>query len=228
MRVVLSFLVSLAALPPEPPDGGVEGGGAGEEEPALTMLTIVPRGVWDPGGVAAGDRYEKRPASVYTRAVVHHSDFLEPAGAWGIKAYHLEVSGFSDIGYHYVIAPDGVVYEGRPLERMGAHAGATSEGSRGDRQADPDWGSVGIVLDGYFGEELPPKDQRDALAALLVHLRAELPKLEDVIGHREVRAGVLAAGHHPTSDVTVCPGDALFAWLEGERGALRALLQITP
>ncbi len=96
---------------------------------------------------------------------------------------------------------------------MGAHAGVTREGSRKNPSADPDWGSVGIVLDGYFGDTLPTEAQRAALLALIAHLRATLPRVDDVIGHREVRDSVLAAGRHPLGDVTVCPGDALFAWL---------------
>ncbi|MCC7110058.1 MAG: N-acetylmuramoyl-L-alanine amidase, partial [Deltaproteobacteria bacterium] len=84
------------------------------------MPRVVPRDEWDPAPLVAGTRYRGRLKDVLTTIVVHHSDFLEPPGPLGIKQYHLEVSGFSDIGYHFVIEPDGTVYEGRPLDRMGA------------------------------------------------------------------------------------------------------------
>ena len=178
---------------------------------------IVPRTTWDPDGAPDGLRYPGRAREALTHVVVHHSDFLEPPGPTGIKQYHLEVSGFSDIGYHFVIDADGTIYEGRPLDRMGAHAGATREGTRGDKRHDPDWGAVGIVIDGYFGDAPPKKPQLDALVALVRHLKRELPRVHDVIAHREVRARVLARGDHPTSDLTVCPGDALAAWLDAAR-----------
>lgn len=194
----------------------------GLPEPAsageAAALQIVPRAEWDPAPRQAGTRYRGRLKELLTTIVVHHSDFLEPPGPLGIKQYHLEVSGFSDIGYHFVIAPDGTVYEGRPLDRMGAHAGVTREAARGDKAKDPDWGAIGIVLDGYFGEELPPEPQRAALLRLIDELRARFPRIERVIGHREVRRElVLGKKLTAVGEPTVCPGDALFLWLDAQR-----------
>lgn len=195
---------------------------------ALTLLVaaageplaphVVPRAEWDPTPRVAGTRYPGRLKDVLRTIVVHHSDFLEPPGPLGIKDYHLDVSGFGDIGYHFVIEPDGTIYQGRPLERSGAHAGVTREATRGRRELDPDWGAIGIVLDGYFGEELPPPAQREALLALIDDLRARFPKIERVIGHREVRSElVVARGLTAVGEPTVCPGQALFLWLDAER-----------
>ena len=179
---------------------------------------VVPRDEWDPAPLVAGTRYRGRLKDVLTTIVVHHSDFLEPPGPLGIKQYHLEVSGFADIGYHFVIEPDGTVYEGRPLDRMGAHAGVTREAARGDKAKDPDWGAIGIVLDGYFGEELPPEPQREALLQLIDELRARFPRIERVIGHREVRRELVVARKlSAVGEPTVCPGDALFLWLDAQR-----------
>lgn len=179
---------------------------------------VVARAEWDPVPRVAGTRYRGRLKDALRTIVVHHSDFLDPPGPLGIKDYHLEVSGFSDIGYHFVIEPDGTVFEGRPLNRTGAHAGVTREAARGRRDQDPDWGAVGIVLDGYYGEELPPLPQREALLALIDDLRARFPKIDRVIGHREVRRElVLANDLTPVGEPTVCPGDALFLWLDAER-----------
>ncbi|MBI1947304.1 MAG: N-acetylmuramoyl-L-alanine amidase [Deltaproteobacteria bacterium] len=209
---VLDMLMATAAAGAPSP--------VGEPAPAAPAraLSVVPRAAWDAAPLLAGTRYRGRLRDALRTIVVHHSDFLEPPGPLGIKDYHLEVSGFADIGYHFVIEPDGTVYEGRPLDRTGAHAGVTREAARGKRQLDPDWGSVGIVLDGYFGEELPPLPQRQALLALIDELRARFPKIDRVIGHREVRRElVLAKGLTPIGEPTVCPGDALFLWLDAER-----------
>lgn len=192
---------------------------------------IIARAQWDPAPRRAGTRYPGRLRDVLRTVVVHHSDFLEPPGPLGIKEYHLQVSGFSDIGYHFVIEPDGTVYEGRPLDRTGAHAGVTREGARGHKGDDPDWGSIGIVLDGYFGAELPPLAQREALLALIDDLRLRFPRIDRVIGHREVRRElVLARALTPVGEPTVCPGDALFLWLDAERREhrFRKALQPSP
>ena len=48
-----------------------------------------------------------------------------------IRKWHVDERGWSDIGYHYVITQDGVVHEGRPLSRRGAHARGHNVGSIG-------------------------------------------------------------------------------------------------
>lgn len=179
-------------------------------------VVIVPRKEWDPSPRARGFRYAGRLKDAYTTIVIHHSDFQEPPGPLGIKDYHLQVSGFSDIGYHFVISPDGTIYEGRPLDRMGAHAGITRE-AKSDPRKDPDWGSLGIVLDGLFTVDAPPPEQLAALDALLASLRKRFPKVVRVIGHREVRAWAESRGLHPIGELKDCPGDGLFAHIVGTR-----------
>lgn len=63
------------------------------------------------------------------------------------QARALETKGYAALGYHFFINADGSVYEGRPLEIMGSHAG---RGKQAGALNDPDWGSVGIVLQGVF------------------------------------------------------------------------------
>lgn len=38
-----------------------------------------------------------------------------------IRTYHMTARGFSDIGYHYIIEPDGSIFLGRPVDKGGAH-----------------------------------------------------------------------------------------------------------
>ena len=42
-----------------------------------------------------------------------------------IRRYHRSL-GWHDIGYHYVIYPDGSVHSGRPVEQAGAHCPAST------------------------------------------------------------------------------------------------------
>jgi hypothetical protein len=78
-------------------------------------------------------RLRGRPSQkLYTHVVVHHSDFAPPPGPAEILAYHPYEAGFADIGYHFVVAHDGTIYEGGDLRFTGAHAGVSREriGSR--------------------------------------------------------------------------------------------------
>jgi LysM repeat protein len=99
------------------------------------------------------------------------------------------------IGYHFVITPDGKVFEGRPLKYQGAHA-----------QGDNNIGNIGICLIGDFDRGPVPSAQRVALVATLDRLTADyaIPKSQ-VFGHREFKP-------------TECPGRYLMAIVEEYRG----------
>jgi hypothetical protein len=215
---ILPLIVTVLA-----PSAGVSSPPAASKV-VLELDDVVPRGDWDPGyqpppSVSRYDRLDE-----LTHVVIHHSDFEPPEGPSGILDYHLEVSGFADIGYHFVIAEDGTVYEGRPLALLGAHAGQSKEANRAvvkarnagkdprvGRRLDPDWGSVGIVLDGYFGERPPRRAQRDALIKLVAQLRRKLDiPVDHVLTHREVKERLVQRrGRTFVGPLTVCPGDGL-------------------
>jgi len=83
--------------------------------------------------------------------VVHHT--WSPTAAqykgkptWeAIRKYHMGERGWSDIGYHYGVAPDGTVWKLRPVTRSGAHVLSRNQHT------------VGVVLLGNFDEEDPAR-----------------------------------------------------------------------
>ncbi len=94
-----------------------------------------------------------------------------------IDRWH-RMRGFLRIGYHYVIKRNGQVEQGRPITDPGAHV----EGYNHE--------SIGVCLAGGVNEKNVPEDnftldQKAALGALLVTLKALFPKAE-VIGHRDL------------------------------------------
>tara|TARA_R110001606_G_scaffold347973_1_gene497428 strand:- start:7486 stop:7965 length:480 start_codon:yes stop_codon:yes gene_type:complete len=48
-----------------------------------------------------------------------------------IRRWHVEENGWSDIGYHYVITPDGMLHDGRPVSKSGAHTRGQNSNSIG-------------------------------------------------------------------------------------------------
>ena len=170
---------------------------------SLPRPPVTPRATW--GARAASDSYtEHQP----TRLIVHHSSSPTQAsyqGATtirGIQNYHMDSRHWIDIGYHFLIGPDGVVYEGRPESAVGAHC-----------IPNPD--KLGICVIGNFhppSDEVTTAVQRARLVELLAYLagkHAIAP--EGIQGHRE----------YMTTD---CPGQRLFDALPQIREEVRRLL----
>ena len=93
-----------------------------------------------------------------------------------IKKWHTD-KGWSDIGYHYVVSLDGLVEEGRPVVRQGAHV-------RGHNKH-----SIGVTYVGGCDKNMDPKDtrtdkQKEALEVFLKSLMNEYTN-STLHGHNE-------------------------------------------
>jgi N-acetyl-anhydromuramyl-L-alanine amidase AmpD len=148
------------------------------------------------------------------RIVVHHTwkptieDFKGAATIRAIQRYHQVDSGWSDIGYHYLIAPNGDVYEGRPANVIGAHCGNAPV--KGGKRVFGNTGSIGIAVIGNFdeGAETPTQSQMARLVQLIVWLQGVYKiSHEALFGHRECSKPPLAK---------TCPGKTLSDELLGK------------
>jgi len=92
-----------------------------------------------------------------TRAVIHHTATSRDMTVEEIRTYHVDVRGWDDIGYHFYINKEGIIYKARPLTKKGAHAKGRNH-------------LVGICLSGY--SSFTPQ-QIDALRVLLKALRTK-------------------------------------------------------
>lgn len=94
------------------------------------MVTIIPPSSWRSGLKEPTGTPSK---TVTTHIVVHHSagsnNITDPYQVVrNIYIQHTEINGWSDIGYNYLIAPDGTIFQGRdskglfePDYMVGAH-----------------------------------------------------------------------------------------------------------
>ncbi|PKM88658.1 N-acetylmuramoyl-L-alanine amidase [Candidatus Falkowbacteria bacterium HGW-Falkowbacteria-2] len=110
--------------------------------------------------------------------VIHHSNRILDCPLF-IRLRHKFLRGWDDTGYHYMIGngilcKDGVVYEGRSTDYVGAH-------SYGYNQK-----SIGICLIGNFDVVKPTYKQYRALLALLEKLQVKytIPAVK-VLNHNE-------------------------------------------
>lgn len=180
----LTFLAVDAFALDDQLDEAVAGGGA---EQALGSGSVITRESW--GGRRRNCTSSQTPSIV----TIHHTETPNNDGMSinarlrQIQNYHIDVRGWCDIGYHFLIGPDGKVYQGRSENTVGAHvAGANS-------------GNVGIAFVGTFRSSPPPATMMDAAATLLGALH-------------QAYAIELDAAHiktHRQQGETDCPGRAL-------------------
>lgn len=128
------------------------------------------------------------------RITVHHSGEHRDAGMNPVEwlrlvdQQHIQGVGKAEpwacIGYHFIVGPDGKIYEGRPLTYQGAHAG----------NDDFNRLNIGICLVGEFEAHRVPILQREALLAALDRLCSDYGISHgNVYGHRKFK-------------ITECPG----------------------
>ena len=145
-------------------------------------------------------------SSAYNTIVIHdtgvllsvYGDQTNEDIVLGIQAYHMrnplgegaddQGQGNADIGYHYVIMPDGTIVEGRDIRARGAHI--ASEVDENGNFIAGNTGAIGIALVGDFdlGDE-PTPEQLAAMDALIEYLTSGLPNIGCIAGHGDVNSG---------------------------------------
>ena len=167
-------------------------------EPEAPMVagagyTVVPRRAWTNLAVKGNNN----PMGTVTRLTVHHTG---EHGNWAdlpdieivqrIEKYHRNEKEWAAIGYHFLVGKDGRIYEGRPARYQGAHVSTQNENN------------LGISVIGDFMNRPPSSRQLSALKAFLDDKRKEYGVGRGrVYGHRDLHA-------------SLCPGDALYAWVK--------------
>lgn len=160
-----------------------------EPQPAVTAPAIVEREGW--GAEEPSDNYSEH---IVKNIIVHHTGIPDTsayegiATIHGIQHYHMHTKHWLDIGYHFLIGPEGKIYRGRPENVSGAHCV-------------PNTGKLGISVIGNFEVEEISTEARTSLTALLKYLcpAHNVPR-ERVFGHRDFAT-------------TDCPGGNLYELL---------------
>jgi len=141
-------------------------------------------------------------AQTISHLTIHHQgEIWDPAASVPAYLVRLQnwsrgIKGWSDIPYHYIVAPDGTVYAARPWQIPGDTN--TEYQPRGHAL---------LMLLGNFEVQYPTEAQMQATAWLLARLQTQFQLGSDKI-----------ATHLDYSSQTVCPGAHLYTRL----GALKA------
>ena len=86
-------------------------------EGAEIKTYTMPDGNWE---INFNDSYNAEVDT--TRAVIHHTATPIDTTVESIRNHHINVKGWDDIGYHFLVKEDGSVVEGRSMFKKGAHA----------------------------------------------------------------------------------------------------------
>lgn len=172
------------------------------------------------------------PVPDYTRIrtqvrhiIIHHSATSNTLTNYtdlvrSIYLQHTQVNEWSDIGYNYLIAPDGTIYAGRDPgvemqqdEVLGAHFCASNSGT------------LGICMLGTYMDILPTDSAMSSLYRLLAWKTAKdsLSPYGFLAHPRNPLLGVIAG--HRDGCATLCPGDALYTHLHPVKESCNALLE---
>jgi hypothetical protein len=188
------------------------GAAAAGASTAFPIITAEQWGSVPATAAAPGLPYRSRPHAQITGLTVHHQGETWKEGA-DVAAYLRRLQQWSrrerawvDVPYHYIIAPDGSVYQGRSLEWAGDSNTAYDTA-----------GQVQVMLLGNFEEQQPTAAQLKASVQLLARL---------MVTHSVGPERIVAHRHHTTQ--TVCPGANLMVVFEAMRSEADALRRAAP
>lgn len=125
----------------------------------------------------------KRAATKYI--VLHHR--AEVGDADSIHRQHIN-GGFSGIGYHFYIRKDGAIYQGRPIDTVGAHCIGKNDKS------------ICICFEGNFENEKMPYAQIKAGKELVSYLKGVYPDAE-VKRHKDFYATACPGKNFPFKEI---------------------------
>jgi hypothetical protein len=156
-------------------------------------------------------------ATKVLHVIVHHTDTPNSDSNYvnevrNIYLYHTQVHGWDDIGYNYLIAPDGTIFDGRDGQNLyeddnvkGAHLCAKNNNT------------MGISMIGTFSS-VRPTDTAMTSLRMLISWKLNKENLDPLdsslhpVGDPEAQFLGVIAGHRDGC-ATECPGDSLYALL---------------
>lgn len=165
-------------------------------------------GAREPKSDITAEATKKRIAIHHTAGVAKSDDKIVK----DIQKSHMDGRGWSDIAYHFLVGPDGKIFEGRSLDYMGAHVAGHNKETLGLNFLGC-YDSVECVVPAYPAvasvTEAMIRSMGQLVGVLCAHYNIEVTN-ETVKGHRQF---------HGTK--TACPGDRVLARMDDIRSIAR-------
>jgi hypothetical protein len=171
------------------------------------------------------------PEPSYTRSftnvehlIVHHSATSNSATDYtsvvrNIYLYHTDVNGWSDIGYNYLVAPDGTIYKGRDPGT------GEQDNVRGAHFCGKNSGTMGICLLGEYDSAQPAEAMLQSLLHLLTW-KSDKENLDPLSSSpHPANTNLRVVAGHRDGCSTICPGDNVYATLPQLRQETAAAIE---
>lgn len=178
------------------------------QAPRFQMPSIISRSSWgalppnynahNENGFYSDDNiegwriYEEEIEQVYQTVIIHHAAFFvenDIDTLLEVQRVHRNQRGWADVGYHFLVGQNGIIYEGRDWHVRGTHVETFNTGS------------LGICLLGNFMTQAPTAPQLNSTLSL-INWASERLNLSHIASHRHF------------NPQTQCPGDNLFPYME--------------
>lgn len=191
----------------------------GERSPVYCPCPQPPfegRDDWCPSGTCPPD-----PTPVGTNPthlIIHHSAGTNTSNDWAavvraIWDFHTGVNGWDDVGYNWLIDPNGVLYEGRGDDRLGAHFCGTNGAT------------MGVCVMGDYTNISPTTEAKATLAHLLAWKSCDINvDPQGTALHSSSNLQLMRISGHRDGCSTACPGDAFYPELPDIRDAVVAFI----
>ncbi len=169
-------------------------------------------------GCPQDENVSSRSLTDVTHLIIHHSagntvsnDYAAVVLAYW--SYHVNGNGWDDIGYNWLVDPNGVLYKGR------AWKSATEENVRGAHNSGKNSNTSGICLIGNYVSAVPSEAGLDKLASISAFLSDKYGI--DPVGesyHGAIgRTNDNITGHGQSGGGTACPGTQLINRMQSIR-----------
>lgn len=173
------------------------------------MPPVIGRQQWCPAGNCPPNASPS--TTQVTHLIVHHSAGVNTSSDWAavvrsIWDFHVNTNGWADIGYNWLVDPDGKLYTGRGDNILGAHFCAHNGGT------------MGVCMMGNFTSITPTQNAINILVELLAWKACD--RNIDPLGqafHNSSGFVVPNVGGHRDGCATACPGDSFYPLLAGVR-----------
>jgi len=154
-----------------------------------------------------------------THLIIHHSAGSNSSNDWAatvraIWDYHVNGNGWSDVGYNWLIEPNGIIYQGREDNVLGAHfCGQNSK-------------TMGVCMLGTFTSQTPSSEATNSLESLLAWKSCD--RDFDPLGASLHPSSGLTLNHisgHRDGCNTECPGDSFYPMLPSIRQEVADMIE---
>ena len=160
------------------------------------------------------------PSSNVTHLIVHHEAGSNSSNDWAarvraIQNFHRNTRGWSDIGYNFLIDPNGIIYEGR----------AGGDNAIGAHFCSRNRNTMGVCMLGNYSNITPKVATQNSLKRLLAwKANKENINPSGISYHYSIGSLKNIAGHRDNGGCSSCPGDGGYSILPDLRIGVQELI----